>query len=251
MEIKQVRDLTLISIDENRYMGISCDSCGAIGNKEYDVVKAPPHIVAYQTAKVVLAELLSMGFEPILLSDGLAVEMNNTGKELIEGFSKALSMLKTCKVHMTGSTEENMKTVQTSMGVTCIGICDKNKLKYKKTKVNNICVNNICVLLGLPLVGNDVVNNPDKILDISDYENLYLSSFINEILPIGSRGISSELNDLCEYNNLKFMYNNDITIDISTSAGPSCCCILTIDSNDIDNLKKLINKPIELLGSFY
>ncbi len=246
MEIKQVRDLTLISIDENRYMGISCDSCGAIGNKEFDVVKAPPHIVAHQTAKVVLAELLSMGFEPIVLSDGLAVEMNDTGKELIEGFNKALSMLKTCKVHMTGSTEENMKTVQTSMGITCIGICDKEKLKYKKTKNTDICI-----LLGLPLVGNEVVNNPDKILDISDYENLYLSDFIHEILPIGSKGISSELKDLCSYNNLNFKYDLNISVDITKSAGPSCCCLVTINSDDIKKIENLISKPIEVLGSFY
>lgn len=246
MEIKQVRDLTLISIDENRFMGIACDSCGAIGNKEFDVVKAPPHIVAHQTAKVVLAELLSMGFEPIVLSDGLAVEMNDTGKELIEGFSKALSMLKTCKVHMTGSTEENMKTSQTSMGVTCLGICDKDKLKYKKTKNTDICI-----LIGLPLVGNEVVDNPDKILDISDYENLYLCDFINEILPVGSRGISSELNDLCNYNNLNFKYKDNISIDVAKSAGPSCCCLITSHSSNTHKLEELINKPIELLGSFY
>lgn len=246
MEIKQIRDLTLISIDENRYMGIACDSCGAIGNKEFDVVKAPPHIVAHQTAKVVLAELLSMGFEPIVLSDGLAVEMNDTGKELIEGFSKALSMLKTCKVHMTGSTEENMKTSQTSMGVTCLGICDKNKLKYKKTNSNDICI-----LIGLPLVGNEVVNNPDKILDIADYENLYLCDFINEILPIGSRGISSELKGLCEYNNLNFKYTDNIIADVNKSAGPSCCCLVTLHNSNIQKLEKLVNKPVELLGSFY
>jgi hypothetical protein len=246
MEIKQVRDLTILSIDENRYMGISCDSCGAIGNKEYDVVKAPPNIVAYQTAKVALAELLSMGFTPIVLSDGLAVEMNDTGKELIKGFDKALSMLKTCKVHMTGSTEENMKTVQTSMGVTCIGLCDKDKLKYKKTNSTDICI-----LLGLPLVGNEVVNNPEKILDISDYENLYLCSFIHEILPIGSRGIFSELNGLSKYNNLNFKYNDNISVDITKSAGPSCCCLVSVDSNDIENISKLTNKPVEILGSFY
>jgi len=245
MEIKQVRDLTLISIDEKRYMGISCDSCGAIGIKEYDVVKATPQITAYQTAKVVLAELMSMGFTPLVLADGLAVEMNDTGKQLIEGFNSALSMLKTCKVHLTGSTEENMKTVQTSMGVTCIGVCDKDKLKYKKTIINDICI-----LLGLPLVGNDVVNNPDKILDISDYENLYLCDFVKEILPIGSRGISSELNDLCEYNNLNFKYKDNISLDITKSAGPSCCCLITLDGSNIEKIEQLSNKPMEIIGSF-
>lgn len=188
MDIKQIRDLTVIDFDEGRYLGIACDSCGGIGFKEHDVVKASPQLTAYQTGKVVLAELMSMGFTPLILSDGLAVEMNDTGKQLIEGFNQVLSRLKTARVHLTGSTEENMKTVQTSMGVTCIGICEKNKLKYKKTTEGDVCM-----LLGLPLVGNDVVNNPDKILDIDDFEKLYLCDYIKEMLPVGSRGTAAEL----------------------------------------------------------
>ena len=31
MLIKQIRDISLIDIDENRYLGVACDSCGAIG----------------------------------------------------------------------------------------------------------------------------------------------------------------------------------------------------------------------------
>jgi len=246
MEIRQLRDLTLVSIDEKRYMGISCDSCGAIGIKEHDVVKASPQITAYQTAKVVLAELMSMGFTPLVLADGLAVEMNDTGKQLIEGFNEALSKLKTCKVHLTGSTEENMKTVQTSMGVTGIGICDKDKLKYKKTYKNDICM-----LVGIPLVGNDVINNPDKILDITDFESLYLCDEIKEILPIGSRGISSELKGLCEYSNLSFKYDDNISVDINKSGGPSTCAIITINITNMEIIKTLTSRPIELLGSFY
>ena len=246
MEIKQIRDLTVISIDEKRYLGIACDSCGGIGNKEHDVVKASPQLTAYQTGKVVLAELMSMGFTPVILADGLAVEMNDTGKQLIEGFQEVLSKLKTAKVHLTGSTEENIKTVQTSMGVTCIGICDKDKLKYKKTSKNDICM-----LIGLPLVGNDVVNNPDKILDIDDYEQLYLCDFIKEIVPVGSRGTSLELDDLCRYNNLNFKFKDDVSVNLKSSGGPSCCCLITLDEKNIEKISGLITKPVEIIGLFY
>jgi len=245
LEIKQLRDLTLISIDEKRYLGIACDSSGAIGMKECDVVKASPQVTAYQTAKVVFSELFSMGFKPMVFADGLAVEMNDTGKQLIEGFNEAISKLKTCQVHLTGSTEENMKTVQTSMGITCIGICDKDKLKYKKTNKNDICV-----VLGIPFVGNDVLKNPDKIMDVPDFESLYLCDYVKEILPVGSRGIKKELNDLLSYNNLNFEYNENISMDLTTSGGPSCCCLISIDKSDLKNIKDLINKPIEVLGIF-
>lgn len=246
MEIRQVRDLTLIDIDEKRYIGISCDSCGAIGNKECDVVKVKPQISAYQTAKVVFAELMSMGFTPLVLSNGLAVEMNDTGKNLIEGFNQALTKLTQAKVHLTGSTEENMKTVQTSMGITCIGICDKDKLKYKKTSADDICI-----LFGLPLVGNEVVMNPDKILDIDDYEILYLNDLVKEMLPIGSRGINTELMDLCKYNELNFKYYDNISVDVNKSGGPSACCLVTVQKSDLSKITELIEKPAEILGYFH
>ncbi len=246
MDIKQIRDLTVISFDEKRYLGISCDSCGGIGLKEHDIVKVPPRITAYHTGKVVLAELMSMGFKPMILADGLAVEMNDTGKQLIDGFNEVLSKLKTTKVHLTGSTEENIKTVQTSMGITCIGMCDKQKLKYKKTNKNDICL-----IIGMPLVGNEVINNPDKVLDIDDFENLYLCDFIKEILPVGSRGIEAELNDLCEYNGLNVKLNKDIEIDLKKSGGPSCSALVTIEEKYVDIIKTLVNKPVEFLGAFY
>ena len=245
MDIKQIRDITVISIDESRYLGIACDSCGGIGMKEHDVVKASPQITAYQTGKVVLAELMSLGFRPMIMADGLAVEMDNTGKQLIEGFNEVLSKLKTTKVHLTGSTEENIMTVQTSLGVTCIGISDKDKLKYKKTIKDDVCL-----VIGMPLVGNEVLNNPDKILDIDDFEKLYLCDHIKEILPVGSRGTEAELNDLCNYNSLSIKLNKDINIDLKKSGGPSCCSLVTIEEKHVNIIKSLVDKPIEILGIF-
>lgn len=246
MDIKQIRDITVISFDENKYLGIACDSCGGIGLKEQDVVKVEPEITAYHTGKVVLAELMSLGFKPMIMADGLAVEMNDTGKKLIDGFNEVLSKLKTSKVHLTGSTEENIKTVQTSMGVTCIGVCDKDKLKYKKTNKNDICL-----LIGMPLVGNEVLNNSDKVMDIDDFEMLYLCDSIKEILPVGSRGVLAELNDLCEYNELKFNFNEGVHIDLKKSGGPSCSALITIEEKHIGIITTLINKPINILGKFY
>lgn len=245
MIIKQIRDISLIDIDENRYLGVSCDSCGGIGEKEHDMVKAPTVIVGEQTAKVVLAELLSMGFEPLILSDGLAVEMNDTGKKIIEGFTNTVNLLKHSKVHLTGSTEENMITVQTSIGTTGIGIVSKNKLKYKKTSAGDLCA-----AIGLPLVGYDVLKNPDKIMSIEDFEKISMLDYVNEIIPVGSKGADYEINELCSCNNLNIKYMNDIKYDLYHSGGPSCSCILSISEKDLPLLKALIDKPIEVLGIF-
>lgn len=244
MEIRQIRDITIIDYDHKSYLGIACDSCGGIGYKEHDLVKASPQLTAYHTGKVVLAELMSMGFTPFILADGLAVEMNNTGRQLIEGFNEVLSKL-SFNVHLTGSTEENIKTVQTSMGVTCIGFCSKDKLKFKRTKTGDICL-----LVGLPMVGNEVLQNPDKILDIDDFEKLFLCDNINEMLPVGSRGIECELNDLLKDNKLKFEYESSISIDLKKSGGPSTSCIVTLRMENLGKIKGIIKKPINIIGSF-
>ena len=244
MNIKQIRDITIIDFDENRYLGIACDSCGGIGYKEQDMVKASPQLTAYHTGKVVLAELMSMGFTPFILADGLAVEMNDTGKQLIEGFNEVLSKL-SFDVHLTGSTEENIRTVQTSMGITCIGLCDKDKLKFNKTKSGDLCL-----IIGLPMVGNEVVNNPDKALDIEDFEKLFHCDFIKEMLPVGSRGIECELNDLLKYNGLNFKYESNLSIDLKKSGGPSTSCIVTLSKDNLEEIKSIIKKPINIIGSF-
>ena len=244
MNIKQIRDITIIDFDENRYLGIACDSCGGIGYKEQDMVKASPQLTAYHTGKVVLAELMSMGFTPFILADGLAVEMNDTGKQLIEGFNEVLSKL-SFNVHLTGSTEENIRTVQTSMGITCIGLCDKDKLKFNKTKSGDLCL-----IIGLPMVGNEVVNNPDKALDIEDFEKLFHCDSIKEMLPVGSRGIECELNDLLKYNGLNIKYESNLSIDLKKSGSHSTSCIVTLSKDNLEEIKSIIKKPINIIGSF-
>ena len=244
MNIRQIRDITIIDFVENKYLGIACDSCGGIGYKEHDLVKAPPQVTAYHTGKVVLAELMSMGFTPFILADGLAVEMNDTGRQLIEGFNEVLRKL-SFPVHLTGSTEENIKTVQTSMGVTCIGWCHKDELKYNKTLRGDICL-----LAGLPMVGKEVLDNPDKILDIEDYEKLFHSPLVKEMLPVGSRGVEAELKDLLKDNGLDFEYEGSIPIDLRKSGGPSTSCLISLDRESLEEISNIIKKPLTLLGAF-
>ena len=38
---KSHRDVNLVSIKDDLYMAVACDSCGGVGEKEGDVVKVP------------------------------------------------------------------------------------------------------------------------------------------------------------------------------------------------------------------
>ncbi|UTW69818.1 hypothetical protein KHA80_02285 [Anaerobacillus sp. HL2] len=81
MNISRYRDLTIIA-DGDKKLVIACDSSGAIGPKELDVVKVDANIVGRFISRVVLMEIISVGAKPITLIDTLSVEMNPTGLKL-------------------------------------------------------------------------------------------------------------------------------------------------------------------------
>ena len=87
-------------------------------------------------------------------------------------------------------------------------------------------------------------------MDIDDFEKLFLCDYIEEMLPVGSRGIEAELNELLKCNGLDFIYESNVSIDLNKSGGPSCSCIVTIDKKNIENIKSIIKKPITIIGSF-
>ena len=119
--IKKFRDITLLSFGDN-IITVACDSCGGIGNKEHDVIKVDPYITGYYTAIVSLSETLAIGAEPITVINTFAVEMNDTGKRILDGIYDALDEIGVDKDSvLTGSTEENIPVTVTGIGLTVIG----------------------------------------------------------------------------------------------------------------------------------
>lgn len=51
-------------------------------------------------------------------------------------------------------------------------------------------------LLGYPLVGDEVLRNPEKVLELKDYIEISNSKEIVEAIPVGSKGLKYELNVL-------------------------------------------------------
>ncbi|WP_338037303.1 AIR synthase related protein [Marinitoga litoralis] len=222
----------------NKELIISCDSSGAIGNKEMDVVKVSPDIVGYYGAHVALCENIAYGATPITIVNTLSVEMNNTGKEIIKGIRRAIDLIN-IDVIITGSTEENFPTIQTGIGITVIGIKEKN-INFKTEK------GDIAVLIGLPKLGEEVLNSKE-ILRLDILKTLRNSNYLNEIVPVGSKGIFHEINEISKIWNLEFnLFNNNI--DLYKSAGPATCAIITLKEENLKNIN--IDIPINILGKF-
>lgn len=247
MQIRKYRDLTLIDINSDQIMVISCDSLGGIGNKEHDVVKTSPEISGYFTTQVALMELIAFGVKPITIVNTLSVEMEDTGKRIIDGIEKALKPLAFDTSNLiTGSTEENIPVTTTGMGMTIVGIIEKDSWE-KPTTYPGL----MAAVVGLPKVGDQILADKGKtIMDISKLLKLMEKEYIKEILPVGSKGILYELNEMAKTNGVDFQLEKNIDVDLKTSGGPSTCVIISMEEDKYMELKEEFPIPINKIGKF-
>ncbi|MEY7998888.1 AIR synthase related protein [Clostridium sp. Mt-5] len=232
MEVKKIRDLSLITLDEKRTMIIACDSCGGIGGKKGDVLNVPPFYVGKLTARVVLLEVICSGAEVITITNTICNEMNNTGLEIIKGIKEELREADIRDVVLTGSTEENFETSSTALGVTAVGIAVTESLK-----VNSIKGEAVIISVGIPKVGDEINLEGDE--EIVNYETVYKllhNDFVYEIVPVGSKGIAYEAGQLAVNNNLKLYMENKCSIDIEKSGGPETSVIAAVDLGGIEDI---------------
>lgn len=239
------RDLTVIDISPEQKMVVACDSAGGIGNRENDVVKVDPEMIGFYTTQGALMELLCQRVKPVCLVDNLGVEMEPTGRGLITGIEKALEPLNYKEdILITGSTEENIQVSQTFIGITIIGLIEKAKWRaYRPQK------GDILVALGIPLVGDELVNYEGQPFNTKLLLELLEKPYIKDIIPVGSKGIEYEMNILASTNDLNYNLEENILIDIKKSAGPSTCAILAMDKDYYETLKREFLIPIHLVGT--
>ena len=74
--------------------------------------------------RVALMECISVGAKPKALTAAICNEPDPTGKEILVGISNELKNLFP-KLPVTISTEKNMPTCQTGLGITIVGLVEK------------------------------------------------------------------------------------------------------------------------------
>lgn len=241
------RDLTIVDITPTHRMVIACDSSGGIGNKERDVVKVEPEVLGYFTTQVALMELLATGAMPITVINTLGVEMDRTGKKIIEGIKNALEPLHLeSDIIITGSTEENIPVCQTSMGITIIGMIERDRWRQKRAEKGDLII-----AVGLPKVGNEVLDDHGKeIMSVSILLELLKKPYVKDILPVGSKGIAYEVKEMASSSNLRHHTYEDVEIDLYKTAGPATCAIIAMDKEYYEALKNTVPIPINIVGTF-
>lgn len=232
------RDVDLIKLNEEQYLAIACDSCGAIGLKENDIVKVPTIITGKYTARVCLMEILSIGSKPIGLTVNICNEPDPTGDKILKGIKNELSETG-FDIPLTISTEKNMETSMTALGITAIGIINKNNILLK-----GISSGDYVYSIGIPSIGNEVLENQELISDTKILSKVLKQEGIKEVIPVGSSGIKGELNRLCKYYSIEIKPMDNLQIDIHKSAGP-CTVMIAISKT---KLKSDFQAPVNLIG---
>ncbi|GAB6137042.1 AIR synthase related protein [Halanaerobaculum tunisiense] len=240
MESKLVRDISIIKLDKEKNLVISCDSAGGIGSKPADKVKISNKLLGQFIVRVALMEVLASGAKPISVIDTLTVELEPTGQEIISGIKEELEKIGVKKI-LNGSTEENIPTVQTGLGVTVIGMVEDNSLRLATSQLEDVVV-----ALGFPKVGNEVLEAENQLADLDLMLQLLEMDYIHEILPVGSKGILYEAKVLADSNNLNLVLE-DRNLDLKKSAGPSSVLLVTCTEDNLEGLEE-IDKPINVVG---
>jgi hypothetical protein len=218
--VQTSRDILVYQQKEN-YLTIAADSLGGIGMKPADAMQVTPELCGRMTARVCLMETLAVGAIPFSLMALTCNEREPTGSKLLSGIQAELADAGYPDLSIGGSTEDNMATNMTALGITVLGEC--KQLLWRLAQEGEVVY-----VLGKPCVGEEVLVNLAVLPTSRQIRQLREKAGIGDVIPCGSRGIAWELHVLEEETGLHTKLAPGI--DVSTlwgSAGPATCAIVT------------------------
>ena len=215
-----------IKIDESTVVTI--DNSGCIGEKELDAVKVSNVLTAYFTARVALLEQWCAGAEPIniLLSNFTG---DGAWKDYEKGIQQAFNEIGAPMPPLNGSTESNFQALQSGISLMMIG-----KVQYKPSKEDLQWF-----VVGKPLVGEAVIRESQNVAKLGEIYSLVQLKIAEQIWPVGSKGILSELETI--FPNRKFK----CALDVEKTSGPATAVIVGIRHSKIKEFKNQISSIYE------
>lgn len=221
-----MRDALVIPISEQESLVIATDNSGGVGMKEQDLVEVSYDTVGYFSFRVAMMECLGTRAKP------LAVVIQNfcgelEWKELVAGVQKGIKELGLEQIQITGSTESNFPFVQSAVGLNVIGIKSKHDRNIDPSAV---------ALIGLPLVGHEVLEQADDVAPLSLFYQLSLREDVL-LWPVGSKGVGHELQ------RLNLMIDSH-EIDFKKSGGPATSFLIMYP-------KGLEKEIAEIAGTYF
>lgn len=230
--VRSVRDLLIV--DGSPPLVIACDSVGGIGPRPADLVRVSADVVAHFAARVPLLEVLCSGARPVALINTLCHDMAEA-TVFIDTFRAVASEVGIRGEAVTGSTEENVPSPATGVGVTVIGTL-KGDLLTGGGRPGDVV---ICVGWPRSAPHDEVfIGHPD-IVPLSTVQALIATGAVHDALPVGSRGIGYEAGQLAESSGCGLTWLAH-PLPLDASGGPASCVLLACDPTSVANLRNAV-----------
>ncbi|MBU5212806.1 ATP-binding protein [Bacillus sp. Gen3] len=230
-----MRDVLIVPFNDTENIVISTDNSGAIGLKAEDVVKVPYETVAYFSFRVAVMECMAAGAIPFsVVIHNFCQEESWEAMKL--GIEKGIEELGLNEISMIGSTESNFQLTQSALGVTILGKMNKSEMKEVPIQPTTKFA-----LIGMPLVGSEVIEQKDQVAPLSLFKWMCSQEEVTHILPVGSKGVLYKLKKL---NSSLDRISKESTIDLLKSSGPATCFLIAYQ-------RKSENKLIKKAGTLF
>lgn len=215
---------------------IATDNSGAIGEKEWDEVSVSYETVGYFLFRVSYMECLAAGALPH------SIILNNFNGDLawgklVKGIEKGFAELESPILTISGSTESNFELKQSATSISLVG---RQVQKDYRDWENHLTKDYDLAVIGKPLVGNEVLTFMDDLASLKSFKWLSNQEEVLALIPVGSKGVESELKKIDP--NLEVQFPEKL--DINKSAGPASCFIVVFKKEFNQKLQQEIREPI-------
>ncbi|MFG3714965.1 hypothetical protein [Micromonospora sp. NPDC047730] len=238
--VRRIRDLTVLDLTDSCLV-VACDSVGGIGPKPHDTVAVPASTVAHFATRVPLLEVLCAGATPTLVVNTLCVEADPQGREMIAAVVALAAEVGLDADRVTGTTEDNVPTVATGIGVTVLGEAAHGALRPGASRPGDVVV-----CLGLPRSAprDRVVPGHPDFVGLADLRALLDSGIVHDALPVGSKGLAWEVPQLAASAGLTVDWRTDHPVPVDRSAGPSACVLVSCRPTDLTAVRAAFPDPL-------
>ena len=244
LSAQRVRDVILVETSGQSFL-IACDSNAGMGEKPGDSIRVPAQLVGHNAAKVPVMEVLAAGGVPFLVISNLCCDLASTGRFIIDGIADLLADTG-IRPMMTGSDETNNPTVQTGVGVTVIGTVAPGAVRIGRARDGDEVV-----ALGIPFFDPSRIPFREKTAVSAMPKHVIAAlrqEFVREALPVGSRGVAYETEQLAAAANLTVVQVSQTRIDVGVSAGPSDCFLVAAAPGHASDLETCLDLPATVVA---
>lgn len=229
---RRVRDLLVLGD-----LVVATDSSGGIGPKPADTVAADARTVGHFALRVPLLEVLCCGALPVAVIDDLCVELEPTGRPMIAEIHRLAVEAGVPPEAITGSTEENVATRATGIGVTVLGRFGPDGLHSGGSWPGDVV---LCAGVPLSAPRDELwIGHPGQV-PVAAVRTAMASGLVHDALPVGSRGLAWELPQLAEPAGLSVAWREPEELCRTDSGGPASCVLFSCASGAVPRLRELL-----------